>query len=125
MSVRLLRALLPSMLALGACAAEPPEPRAATATRGPACDGSFRVTNSSTRIISRIHLRDAALTSWGVDLLGQQVLAPGGTSNFRAPAPGIYDMRLLWADRQATERRRITICTGTQLSVGNFAINAP
>lgn len=127
MSPRLAAALLACALSLGACASEPPEPRpaASAATRGPACDGTLRVTNNSTRIISRLHLRDAALTNWGPDLLGQEVLAPGRTSNFRAPAPGIYDMRLLWADRQAAERRRITICSATPVSVGDFGINAP
>lgn len=121
------RLALGALLILTACAAEPPEPRPASAAapRGPACDGSLRVTNNSTRIISRIHLRDAALTNWGPDLLGQEVLAPGGVSNLRAPAPGVYDMRLLWADRQAVERRRITICSGTPVTVGNFGINAP
>jgi hypothetical protein len=127
MSRRLAAALLAGALTLGACASEPPEPRpaASTATRGPACDGTLRVTNNSTRIISRLHLRDAALTNWGPDLLGQEVLPPGRASNFRAPAPGIYDMRLLWADRQAAERRRINICSATPISVGDFGINAP
>jgi hypothetical protein len=128
MSPRLAAALLGSALTLGACASEPPEPRPTTgqaAARGPACDGSFRVTNNSTRIISRLHLRDAALTNWGPDLLRQDVLPPGQTSNLRAPGPGVYDMRLLWADQQATERRRISICSGTAISVGNFGINAP
>jgi len=125
MSRQLAAALVIGALTLGACASEPPEPRPATsaATRGPACDGSFRVTNNSTRIISRLHLRDAALTNWGTDLLGQDVLPPGRSMTFRAPSPGLYDMRLLWADRQAAERRRITICSATPISVGNFGIN--
>jgi len=130
MSRRLAPALLAPLLTLGAltlgaCASEPPEPRPTTsaASRGPACDGSFRVTNNSTRIISRLYLRDAALTNWGTDLLGQEVLPPGRTLNLRAPTPGIYDIRLLWADRQAAERRRITICSATPVSVGNFGIN--
>lgn len=126
---RLATALLVGALGLGGCASDPPEPRptgtATAAARGPACDGSFRVTNGSTRIVARIHLRDAALTNWGPDLLGQAVLSPAGTSNLRAPTPGVYDMRLLWADRQAVERRRINICSGTRVTVGNFGINAP
>ncbi len=128
MSARLAAALLASALTLGACASEPPEPRPAASTaaaRGQACDGTLRVTNNSTRIISRLHLRDAALTNWGPDLLGQDVLAPGQTSNFRARSPGVYDMRLLWADRQPAERRRITICSATPITVGDFGINAP
>lgn len=128
MSPRLAAALLASALTLGACASEPPEPRPTASTaaaRGPACDGSFRVTNNSTRIISRLHLRDAALTNWGSDLLGQEVLPPGRTITLRAPAAGLYDMRLLWADRQPAERRRITICSATPITVGNFGINVP
>lgn len=117
---------LVAMLGLAACAAEPTaQPSVAPRAAAPACDGSFRVTNNATRIASRILLRDAALTNWGPDLLGQQVLPPGGISNLRAPSPGIYDMRVIWADRQEMERRRLTICSGTQVSLGNFGINAP
>ncbi|WP_431303940.1 hypothetical protein [Sediminicoccus sp. BL-A-41-H5] len=126
MRLGLTGALLAGALALGACATEPPEPRTETpaATRGPACDGTLRVTNNSSRIVSRLHLRDAALTNWGPDLLARDVLAPGQSSTLRAPTPGVYDMRLLWADSQATERRRITICTATPVSIGDFGISA-
>lgn len=127
MSARLAAALLASALTLGACASEPPEPRPAASTaapRGPACDGTFQVTNNSSRIISRLHLRDAALTNWGSDLLGQEVVAPGRSVTLRAPTPGVYDMRLLWADRQAAERRRITICSATPVNVGDFGISS-
>jgi hypothetical protein len=120
-------ALLAGALALGACATDAPEPRPAAsqaAARGPACDGTFRVTNNSRRIVSRLHLRDAALTNWGPDLLGRDVLAPGQSSTLRAPAPGVYDMRLLWADRQPAEQRRITICTATPITIGDFGISA-
>ncbi|MBS7791171.1 hypothetical protein KTR66_14300 [Roseococcus sp. SDR] len=127
MSARLAAALLVSALTLGACATEPPEPRPATtaaAPRGPACEGTLRVTNNSARIVSRLHLRDAALTNWGPDMLGRDVMAPGQSKTLRAPGPGVYDMRLLWADGQATERRRVTICTETPVSVGDFGITA-
>ena len=127
MSVRGAAALLVSALTLGACASEPPEPRPSTgpaAARGPACEGSFLVTNNSSRIVSRLHLRDAALTNWGPDLLGRDVLAPGQGKTLRAPSPGVYDMRLLWADNQPSERRRITICTATPVSIGDFGISA-
>ena len=118
---------LVALLSLAACAAEPLAPPAAAprAAAASGCDGSFRVTNGATRIASRIQLRDAALTNWGPDLLGRDVLQPGRTSNLRAPSPGVYDMRVIWADRQEMERRRITICSGTPISLGNFGITAP
>jgi hypothetical protein len=118
---------LAALLGLAACAADPaaPPPTAPRAPSASACDGSFRVTNGATRVASRLQLRDAALTNWGPDLLGREVLPPGGTSNLRAPSPGVYDMRVIWADRQEMERRRITICSGTLVSLGNFGINAP
>jgi hypothetical protein len=125
MSARAGWALLGGALILGACAQEPPEPRAPatpTATRGPACDGTLSVTNNSSRIVSRLHLRDAALTNWGPDLLRRDVLAQGQSNTLRAPSPGVYDMRVVWADNQATERSRITICTATPVSIGNFGI---
>lgn len=118
---------LAALLGLSACAAEPAAPPTATprTSLAPSCDGSFRVTNSARRIVARIHLRDSALTNWGPDLLGREVLPPGGTSNLRAPAPGVYDLRVIWADQQASERRRVTICSGSQVNLGNFGINAP
>ena len=126
MNARLAAALLARALTLGACASEPPEPRPAAgqASARPACEGTLNVTNNSPRVVSRLHLRDAALTNWGPDLLGRDVLAPGQSKTLRAPSAGVYDMRLLWANNQPAERRRITICTATPVSIGEFGISA-
>ncbi|MEI6158651.1 MAG: hypothetical protein WCP77_02360 [Roseococcus sp.] len=119
---------LAALLGLAACAAEPPEP-AATARPAPAanaaCDGSFRVTNNSSRPVNRIFWRDSALTAWGFDQLGLNLLEPSRTTNFRVRTPGLYDIRILWADGRALERRNINICSGQVVTIGNFAINAP
>lgn len=123
MSIRLAAVLL--ALALGACASEVPEPRSAPTTGAVACDGSFRVTNSSSRIVSRIHMRDSALTNWGPDRLGRDVLSPGQGGVYRVAASGVHDIRILFPDGQALERRRVNICTNTAIAVGNFGINLP
>ena len=121
MSMRLAAA----MLMLGACASEAPEPRPAMTTGTAACDGSFRVTNTSSRIVSRLHLRDSALTNWGPDRLGQDVLSPGQGGSYRVTTPGVHDIRALFSDGQALERRRVAICTNTAIAIGNFGVNLP
>ena len=120
-----MRALALALLPLlAACAAEAPEPRA-TAARAAACDGNFRVANTSTRVVQRVFWRDSALTGWGSDQLRMATLDPGRTAPFQVSTPGVYDIRILWADGRPAERRRINICSGDQVTIGNFGINAP
>jgi len=116
---------LAALLGLVACATEPPPPSTATPRATAACDGNFRITNAASRPVQRIFWRDSALTSWGSDQLRLNVLDAGRSAPFRVPTPGLYDIRILFPDGRALERRNITICTGQVVTIGNFAINAP
>lgn len=115
---------LAALVGLAACAADPPPapsaPRAAAA-----CDGNFRITNAASRPVQRIFWRDSALTAWGSDQLRLDVLDPGRSAPFRVATPGLYDIRILFPDGRALERRNINICSGQVVTIGNFAISAP
>jgi hypothetical protein len=120
-----MRGLALAALLLAACAAEAPEPAATRTTARAVCDGNFRIANASTRVVQRVFWRDSALTGWGSDQLRLATLDPGRTATFQASTPGVYDIRILWADGRPAERRRINICSGEQVTIGNFGINGP
>jgi hypothetical protein len=116
---------LAALLGLAACGAEPPPPSATAPRAASACDGNFRIANGGSRPVQRIFWRDSALTGWGTDQLRLDVLEPGRSGNFRVATPGLYDIRILFPDGRALERRNINICSGQVVTIGNFAINAP
>lgn len=108
------RALAFIALALAACSPPPP---ARIATESPpqgSCEGELHVVNASSRTVDRLFLAQLSLEGWGRDRLGQEVLRPGRSANYRATAPGAQDLRIVWADGRAAELRRVDPCaTGT------------
>jgi hypothetical protein len=109
--------------ALAACSSEPPDDRTAGAARArPACDGTLRVTNSGTRQVHQVFFADSALSSFGRDRLGNDVLGPGQWRDLRADSPGAHDFRIVRQDRTVLELRRANICTSTQIVITNFGI---
>ena len=114
------------LAALAACSSEPPDDRPATATARarPACDGTLRVTNGSTRPVHQVFLADSALASFGRDKLGNDILGPGQWRDLRADSPGPHDVRIVRADRSTSDLRRANICTNTQIVITNFGIEA-
>lgn len=112
--------------ALAACASEPPDdrPAARTGAARPACDGTLRVTNSSTRAVHQVFFADSALSSFGRDRLGNDILGPGQSRDFRADSPGPHDFRIIRLDRTTSDLRRANICTNTQIVITNFGIEA-
>lgn len=121
-------ALLAGAAWLSACASEPPEePASRTAAAAPRradCVASVRLVNGSTRAVQRLFIKDPALTSWGRDRLGLNVLAPGGSVSVPTDGPGHFDVRIIWADGNNSELRRVNICTTPTVTVGNFGLNA-
>lgn len=112
-------------VALAACSSsEPPDdrPAASTAAARPACDGTLRVVNSSTRPVHQVFFVDSALSSFGRDRLGNDVLGPGQSRDFRTDGPGPHDFRIVRADRSTSDLRRAEICTNTQIVITNFGI---
>lgn len=110
--------------ALAACSSEPPDARPATVSGAarPACDGTLRITNSSTRPIRQIHVADSALASFGRDRLGNDMLGPGQFRDLRMDGPGPHDIRIVRLDGSASDLRRANICTNTQIVITNFGV---
>ena len=74
-------------------------------------DPSFRVNNKTRIVINEIYVSSANDSAWGQDLLGQNVLPPGQTYIVRLPqAQCMNDIRVVFADGQAHERRRVDTC---------------
>jgi hypothetical protein len=81
-------------------------------------DPSFRVNNRSNQTINEIYVSSANDSSWGQDLLGQNVLPPGQTFVVRLPAAQcMNDIRVVMASGQALERRRVDTCQITDYNI--------
>ena len=121
-------ALLAGAAWLSACASEPPEEPAsrapAAAPRKVNCTASVRLVNNSTRAVQRLFIKDPALTAWGRDRLGQNVLLAGGNISIPTDGPGHFDVRIAWADGNTSEIRRVNICATPTVTVSNFGLSA-
>lgn len=109
-------------IALAACSSEPPDDRPAPTAARPSCDGSMRVTNSTAQPVRQLHFADSALASFGRDKLGNTMLAPGETREFRTDGPGPHDFRIVRQDGSTSDLRRANICTNTPIVITNFGI---
>lgn len=110
------RALASITLALGLAACAPP-PSTRAVAEAPArggCEAELRLVNASTRTVDRVFLARLSQEGWGKDRLGQEVLRPGRSAQYRGTAPGMQDLRVIWADGRAAELRQVDPCaTGT------------
>ncbi|MDB5414482.1 MAG: hypothetical protein JWR10_2817 [Rubritepida sp.] len=116
--------------AVAACSSPAEDARPATAApsrvasgSAAACDGSFQITNASPRVVMRLFFKDSALSGWGSDKLGQNMLNPRESLTFRTDSPGAYDFRVLWQDGRSVEYRRANICTATPITISNTGLN--
>ena len=81
-------------------------------------DPSFRLNNRSSSTINEVYVSSANDTSWGQDRLGQNVLPPGRTVIIRLPnAQCMNDIRVVFANGQAHERRRVDTCQITDYNM--------
>lgn len=97
-----------------------PAPAATTTAQGkPADDPSFRLVNRGQQPIAELFATPAGSGSWGRNRLDQGPLAPQGTQLFRLPRGGecSYDLRVVFADRRALERKGANLCRITDLPV--------
>ena len=79
---------------------------------------SFLLTNRSRAVLNELYLSPTGDDSWGEDRLGDGTIAGGGTRTIRLP-PGecLYDMRVVFANGEANEKRRLNLCQITDLRV--------
>lgn len=101
-------------------------PRGATTTAGPVPNRSgrridipsFLLVNRGRAIINELYLSPSGNDSWGEDQLGDGTLSPGTSRTIRLP-PGecLYDYRVVFANGEASEKRRVNLCQITDLKL--------
>ena len=81
-------------------------------------DPSFRLVNRSGRQINEVYATAVGVNTWGIDRMGSEVIAPGATHIVRIAPDGncVFDVRVVYADGSAAEKRRINLCTVVDLS---------
>ena len=96
-----------------------PSGRPATGSnQGATNDPSFRLVNRGRNEINEVYASLAGVDNWGQDRLGDGTVAPGATKVIRLPAGQcVYDVRIVYANGEATERRRVNLCTITDMRV--------
>ena len=105
----------------GARAAAPAAPAGGATGAGgkPADDPSFRLVNRGQQPIAELFATPAGTGNWGRNRLDQGPLAPAGTQMLRLPRGGecVYDLRVVFADRRALERKGANLCRVSDLPV--------
>lgn len=90
---------------------------AAGAAQAQTNDPSFRLTNNSPDVINEIYVSSSAVNAWGPDRLGDRTLASGGAYVIRLPAGQcVNDIRVVYANGQANERRQVNTCNLTDIA---------
>lgn len=81
-------------------------------------DPSFRLGNIGGRTIREVYVSAATDNDWGPDRLGRNVLGPGQVLVVRLPAGQcLNDLRAVFMDGSAQERRRVDTCSLTDLQL--------
>lgn len=74
-------------------------------------DREVVVENRSPRPINQLFINGVDERDWGPDRLGSEILRPGGTFSASVPDQGCaYDIRVVFDNGGAEERRRIDLC---------------
>lgn len=91
----------------------------ATRTQAPAADDpSFRLVNRGRQAVNAVYATPAGVRNWGQDRLGDDTVAPGASRAVRLPTGQCsYDVRIVYANGDATERRDLNLCAVTDLPV--------
>lgn len=97
-----------------------PSGRAAPATRSErsADDPSFLLVNRSRNPVNELYLSMSDDDDWGQDRLGDSTVPGGATRVVRLPqGECLYDVRVVFANGEASEKRRLNLCQITNLRV--------
>jgi S1-C subfamily serine protease len=82
-------------------------------------DPSFRLVNKGQRTVAEVFATPAGRGTWGQNRLTTGPMGPDGNHVFRLPKEGgcIYDLRLVFADGKASERKGADLCKVIDLPV--------
>jgi hypothetical protein len=80
-------------------------------------DPSFYVANRSGQTINEVYVSSANDSGWGTDLLGSNVLSSGSRLAVR-PRGCVNDIRVVYANGRAEERRRVNTCNLNEVAFG-------
>jgi hypothetical protein len=88
------------------------------AVAGAGGNPSFRFVNGAGATVNELYVSLSSDADWGRDRLGSGVLPPGGVAEVNLPAGKgcLVDLRVVYADGRATERRRVETCSVTDLT---------
>ncbi len=76
------------------------------------------IENRSPRPIQRLFVSGTQETEWGEDRLGSDIVAPGQSFSARVPDQGCaYDVRVVFDNGGAEERRNVDLCENTTLVI--------
>jgi hypothetical protein len=81
-------------------------------------DPSFRLINRGRSEINEVYVSPSGDDEWGSDRLGDDTVAQGRTRVVRLPSGQCtWDLRVVFANGEATEKRRLDLCAITDLRV--------
>lgn len=81
-------------------------------------DPSFRLINRGRAELNEVYVSATGDDDWGQDRLGDDTMAAGATRVIRMPRGDCqYDVRVVFADGEAVERRGLDLCKITDLRV--------
>jgi hypothetical protein len=90
---------------------------AAPRQQAAAGDPSFRLTNRSGVTLNELYVSSSSDGTWGPGRLGQSVLPGGAQFVVRLPmGQCVNDIRVVYANGQAHERRRVNTCALTDMA---------
>lgn len=85
---------------------------------GQSSDPSFRLNNRSGQTIMEVYVSSSAVTAWGPDRLGSNVLNSGQTLTIRLPmGQCVNDIRIVMAGGRSLERRQVNTCAITDYNI--------
>jgi hypothetical protein len=87
-------------------------------------DPSFYVANRSGTTINEVYVSSANDSGWGQDLLGSNVLSSGSRLAVR-PRGCVNDIRVVYANGRAEERRRVNTCNLNEVAFGGGGGGSP
>jgi hypothetical protein len=78
----------------------------------------FRLNNNSGQTVNEVFVSSSADQNWGRDRLGENVLPRGQSIMISLPAGQcVNDIRIIFADGRAQERRQVNTCSLTDINV--------